>query len=119
MAGPFKMSGSQFLGKGNQSKSKHSPLDMDVKGIAGKLGKMGEDPDSPAPFASPAKNTPETKTNIKVNMNDPKVKANYEKYKDNPEYRKALDKKVGGKFNYDEKTNTSTTKKQVKKQVKK
>ena len=38
----FKMKGSSFYGAGNQSKSKHSPLDMDVKGIAGKLAKMGE-----------------------------------------------------------------------------
>jgi hypothetical protein len=105
MAGPFKMSGSQFLGKGNQSKSKHSPLDMDVKGIAGKLGKMGEDPDSPAPFASPAKNTPG------VDFNDPKVKANYEKYKDNAEYQKALNKKTGGETTYNAEENTSTTKK--------
>lgn len=52
----FNMKGSSFFGKGNQSKSKHSPLDMDVKGIAGKLGKMSEDPNSPAPYASPAKN---------------------------------------------------------------
>tara|TARA_R110001592_G_scaffold104750_1_gene294750 strand:+ start:1042 stop:1329 length:288 start_codon:yes stop_codon:yes gene_type:complete len=92
MSGPFKMSGSQFLGKGNQSKS------------------LNEEMASAASYASPAKNTPETKTKIKVNMNDPKVKANYEKYKDNPEYRDALNKKAGGEFNYDEKTNTSTTK---------
>lgn len=53
----FKMKGSSFYGAGNQSKSKHSPLDMDVKGIAGKLGKMSEDPNSPAAsYASPAKN---------------------------------------------------------------
>ena len=71
MAGPFKMSGSQFLGKGNQSKSKHSPLDMDVKGIAGKLGKMGEDPDSPAPFASPAKNLEDKKKMTAAEMQAP------------------------------------------------
>jgi len=49
----------------------------------------------------------------KVDMNDPKQKANYEKYKDNPEYRKALDKKAGGKFSYDEKANTGTVRKNI------
>jgi len=58
-------------------------------------------------YDSPAKNVPD--------MNDPKVKANYEKYKDNPEYRKAMDKKAGGKFSYDAKTNTGTTKRNIKK----
>ena len=52
---------------------------------------------------------------IKIDMNDPKVKANYEKYKDNPEYRKAMNKKAGGEFSYDAKTNTGTVKKDVKK----
>ena len=59
---------------------------------------------SPVEYASPAKKA------VKVDMNDPKVKANYDKYKDNPEYRKALDKQAGGKFDYDKKSNTSTTK---------
>ena len=67
MSGPFKMSGSQFLGKGNQSKS--------------------------------------------VDFNDPKVKANYEKYKDNAGYQKALNKKTGGETTYNAEENTSTTKK--------
>tara|TARA_B110000046_G_scaffold79947_1_gene88117 strand:+ start:1063 stop:1269 length:207 start_codon:yes stop_codon:yes gene_type:complete len=67
MSGPFKMSGSQFLGKGNQSNS--------------------------------------------VDFNDPKVKANYEKYKDNAEYQKALNKKTGGETTYNAEENTSTTKK--------
>jgi len=44
----------------------------------------------------------------KVNMNDPKVAANYAKHKDNPKYRAALDKKSGGKFEYDEDSRTST-----------
>ena len=91
MSGPFKMSGSQFLGKGNQSKGSN------------------EEMASPAPYASPAKNTPK----VKVNMNDPKVRANYDKYKDNPKYRDALNKKAGGDFSYDEKSNTSTTKKDI------
>tara|TARA_R100001369_G_scaffold80927_1_gene111593 strand:- start:37 stop:423 length:387 start_codon:yes stop_codon:yes gene_type:complete len=58
-------------------------------------------------YDSPAKNVPD--------MNDPKVKANYEKYKDNPEYRKALDKQAGGKFSYDKETNKGTTRKEIKK----
>tara|TARA_R110002126_G_scaffold279724_1_gene426715 strand:+ start:1783 stop:2007 length:225 start_codon:yes stop_codon:yes gene_type:complete len=55
------------------------------------------------------------KKESKIDMNDPKVKANYEKYKDNPEYRKAMNKKAGGEFSYDAKTNTGTVKKDVKK----
>ena len=51
-------------------------------------------------FESPAKQ--------KVNMNDPKVEANYVKHKDNPKYRAALDKKSGGKFEYDKDSRTST-----------
>ena len=43
------------------------------------------------------------------NMNDPKVEANYAKYKDNPEYAAAMDRKSGGKFEYDEKTRVSTS----------
>ena len=52
---------------------------------------------------------------LAIDMNDPKVRANYEKYKDNPEYRKAMDKRAGGKFSYDAKTNTGTVKRDVKK----
>jgi len=44
-----------------------------------------------------------------VNFNDSKVRANYEKYKDNPEYKKALAKSEGGKTTYNAKTNESTT----------
>jgi hypothetical protein len=46
-----------------------------------------------------------------MNMNDAEVRAQYLKYKDNPEYRKAIDKKMGGKFSYNEETNTSTVSK--------
>ena len=110
MSGPFKMKGSSGLGYGNQHSEGKSPAPMmgAIGAIAGKLMKKEET--SPAPYASPAKNTPKTKTKIKVNMNDPKVKANYDKYKDNEDYRKAMNKKAGGEFNYDEKSNTSTTK---------
>ena len=51
--------------------------------------------------------------NFGVDFNDPKVKANYKKYKDNPEYKKALAKKQGGETTYDAKENTSTTVKQT------
>ena len=47
------------------------------------------------------------------NMNDAKVKANYEKYKDNPEYRKAMNKLAGGQFSYDAEKNEGTTRKPV------
>ena len=46
---------------------------------------------------------------VKVDMNNPKVEGNYKKYKDNPEYRAALDKKAGGKFEYDADKRVSTT----------
>ena len=82
MSGPFKMNGSSALGYGNQ----HS------KGAV----KM---------YNSPAKET----GGVKIDMNDPKTKATYEKYKNNADYRKAMNKKAGGKFDYDEKSNTSTT----------
>tara|TARA_R110001632_G_C11229006_1_gene406383 strand:+ start:522 stop:839 length:318 start_codon:yes stop_codon:yes gene_type:complete len=101
MSGPFKMKGSSGLGYGNQHSEGKAPGKMmgAIAGIAGKLmGKKDEE-------ASPAKNTPE----VKVDMNDPKVKANYDKYKNNKDYRKALNKKAGGKFDYDKKSNTSTT----------
>ena len=44
-----------------------------------------------------------------VDFTDEKVKENYEKYKDNPDYRKALDAAMGGKTNYDPNTKKSTT----------
>jgi len=47
----------------------------------------------------------------KVDFNDPKVRANYEKHKDNKAYRDALNKKSGGETSYNKNTNTSTTKK--------
>ena len=46
-------------------------------------------------------------------MNDPKQKKNYAENKDNAAYRAAMDKKAGGKFSYDEKTNTGTVKKSI------
>ena len=47
--------------------------------------------------------------NFGVDFNDPKVRANYEKYKGNTDYQKALAKKQGGETSYDAKENTSTT----------
>ena len=42
-------------------------------------------------YKSPAK---------EVDFNDPKVRANYEKFKDNPEYKKALATKMGGETTF-------------------
>jgi len=53
------------------------------------------------------------KKDKKINMNDPKQKKNYAENKDNAAYRAAMDKKAGGKFSYDEKTNTGTVKKSI------
>ena len=53
------------------------------------------------------------KKDTKINMNDPKQKKNYAENKDNPAYRAAMDKKAGGKFSYDEKTNKGTVKKSI------
>jgi hypothetical protein len=107
MSGPFKMKGSSGLGYGNQHSEGKSPAPMmeAIAGIAGKLMSKKDEEASPAPYASPAKNTPG------VDFNDPKVKANYEKYKDNAEYQKALNKKTGGETTYNAEENTSTTKK--------
>jgi len=118
----FKMKGSSLYGKGNQSKS---PTKVALKGgqenlpeglkdkIEASPGKMYGSPnknmkdgDYKQSFESPAKMKG---GGVKVDMNDPKIKANYKKHKDNPKYRAAMDKKAGGKFSYDEKSNTSTT----------
>ena len=123
----FKMKGSSFYGAGNQSKSPGKMYDSPAKLMGLVKNKVNKELDTPAgkamasaatggadKYASPAKKANE-KAKVKVDMNNPKVKANYNKYKDNPKYREALDKRAGGKFDYDEKTNTSTTKTDIKK----
>mgnify|MGYP003676983211 CR=1 FL=1 len=96
------MKGSSGLGYGNQhSKGKGVPMIGEI--VGGIMGKKEEA--SPAPYASPAK------TKDGVDFNDPNVRANYEKYKNNPDYKKALAKKQGGKTTYNAKENTSTTEK--------
>ena len=57
-------------------------------------------------FGTPFKN--DNSAASKMNMNDPKVKANFIANKDNQDYRDAVNTRVNGKFSYDEKTNTST-----------
>jgi hypothetical protein len=54
----FNMKGSSFFGKGNQSKSKHTPAKMDIGGIVkGVSGMMGKKDDAPTDYASPVKLT--------------------------------------------------------------
>ena len=62
----FNMKGSSFFGKGNQSKSKHTPAKMDIGGIVkGVSGMMGKKDDAPTDYASPVKLTDaERKANL-------------------------------------------------------
>ena len=84
------------------------------KALLGKQGNLPEELKAKIK-ASPGKMYgKKSPAKVEIDMNDPKVKANYEKYKDNPEYRKAMDKKAGGKFSYDDETRTGTVKRDIK-----
>ena len=91
MSGPFKMKGHSLPGINQKSEGKNL-ADGRSKSSALQKQDAGED-------------------KKKVDFNDPKVQANYEKHKDNPAYRDALNKKSGGETSYDKNKNTSTTKK--------
>ena len=78
MGKPFKMKGHTLPGINQRSEG-----DTDLPD--------GRPASAALQYKSPAK---------EVDFNDPKVRANYEKFKDNPEYKKALATKMGGETTF-------------------
>jgi len=104
MSGPFKMSGSQFLGKGNQSKPGMPMYDSPAqKALVGDQNNLPEDLQakieaSPATYATPAKNKNEktySKKEGKIKKTTESTKPKLNEFGETPEQYKARMKEMG------------------------